>query len=258
MFLGADDHTVKRSETPDTYWSAGGGCAASRSSEGVRGSKSARDGWNHSAPCRSHPPCRVRAVRAPTSSCRLTSVPSRADRGVNRCPPQSTLDDAGLVHRTSLGTPTPLWPDLIPASPGLPLRAIQGGGAADAAVSLACCAHPHIHGPDGRRTSPNGRGRWRFDSSMGVGFGPSSTSSSRRIRCALALLHTPHLPSAPIVFSLTASRLVCCRRLWPPLPLPPLPHPSPPSPPPFNGRRRHRRRPLSPCPASGPRPTSTY
>ena len=50
-------------------------------------------------------------------------------------------------------------------------------------------------------------------------------------------LHTPctRTHNHPRAHTMTDPRLVCCRRLRPPLPLPPPPHPSPPSPPPFNG-----------------------
>ena len=42
----------------------------------------------------------VRADRAPTSGCRLTSVPSSAMRRLTQVPPQSALDDDGFYHRT--------------------------------------------------------------------------------------------------------------------------------------------------------------
>ena len=107
--------------------------------------------------------------------------------------------------------------------------------------------HP-VYGPDGRR--PRGRGRWRFDSSVGPGFGPLSTTSPVAFGALLAPLHIchAHVPNThPRAHTMTDSCLVCCRRLRPPLPLPPPPHLSPPSPPPINGRRRHRRGPFLSC-----------
>ena len=52
--------------------------------------------------------------------------------------------------------------------------------------------NPPILAPDRCPGLRHRRRSVRFDSSWGPGFGPSTTTSSRRFRCALALLHTRH------------------------------------------------------------------
>ena len=81
--------------------------------------------------------------------------------------------------------------------------------------------------------SDNVGGRWR-STPMGPGLRPVDYNllSSRKVRTRPPA-HAPRTPAlVPIEHILTASRLMCCRRLPPPPPLPP-PRPPPPSPSPI-------------------------